>query len=172
MEVKHIDFKNDWFEANGKKYFIRNTMNIERYSHFEKIQNHFAFGLTFKQIHERLQNSINLANKGKGVEAWNVIFNLMEGVAYRLEDRVHPALMICSLFMVTDDEDLTQWDEQLAKSKTEDWKAEGIDIQDFFQFASNFVHDFLKVYAQISRNILMEEEKSGKRKPTDNAKSK
>lgn len=165
MEVKHIDLSKDSFTANGTEYFIRDTLTVERYTQFEKLQNHYAFGLQFKQIAERLERSIDLANKGKGIEAWNVIFNLKEGIAYRLEDREHPALLICSLFMVTDGEDLTKWDEQLAKRKIEDWKREGISINDFFQCASNFVSGFIKIYEEISRSIFQKEKAT--RKPSD-----
>ena len=153
MEIKRLDFSKDSFIANGKEYFIRNTMTVERFSQFEKLQNHYAFGLSFSQIHDKLKDAVDFANKGKGVEAWNVIFNLKEGIVYRIEDRMHPALLLCSLFMVTENEDITKWDEQLAKHKIEDWKKEGIDINDFFQFASNFVSGFIKIYDEISQSI-------------------
>lgn len=154
MEIKHIDLSKDSFTANGTEYLIRNTLTVERYKQFERMQNHYAFGLQFKQIYDRLEQSIDLANKGKGIEAWNVIFNLKEGIVYRIEDRQHPALLICSLFMVTRDEDITTWDEALAKRKIEDWTKEGIDINDFFQCASNFVNGFIQIYDEISQSIL------------------
>ena len=164
MEIKRLDFSKDSFTANGKEYFIRNTMTVERFSQFEKLQNHYAFGLSFSQIHDKLKDAVDFANKGKGVEAWNVIFNLKEGIVYRIEDRMHPALLLCSLFMVTENEDITKWDEQSAKVKIEDWKKEGIDINDFFQFASNFVSGFIKIYDEISRSISLNQTKE-KQKP-------
>ena len=153
METKRLDFSKDQFQANGKTYYIRDTMSIERFMQWEKLQNHYAFGLTFQQISDKLNDSINYANKGKGVEAWNVIFNLKEGIIYRLEDRIHPAMLLCSLFMVTEDEDITTWNEQLAKAKIEDWKQEGIAINDFFSFASNFTQGFIEIYNEISQSI-------------------
>ena len=170
MEIKHIDFSKDWFTANGIEYIIRNTMSIARFQEYEKLQNHFAFGLSFSQIVDRLNQSIEFANKGKGVEAWNVIFNLKEGIVYRVEDRLHPALLQCSIFIVTEDEDLTKWDEQLARKKIEDWKTEGIDMNDFFELASNFLHGFIKIYNEISQSISLESVR--RKEPTARKSSK
>lgn len=166
METKRLDYTKDSFTANGKTYFIRDTMTIERFMQWEKLQNHYAYGLTFQQIHDKVEQSIAFANKGKGVEAWNILFNLKEGIAYRLEDRIHPALMMCSLFMVTENEDLTKWDEVLAKTKVEDWKAEGIAMNDFFQFASNFTNGFIKIYNEIFQSISSMTKPNMSKKPT------
>lgn len=164
MELKHIDFDQPHFEANGTKYYIKNTLTVERFIEFEKLQNHFGFGLSFSQVVERLNKSIDFANKGKGVEAWNVIFNLRDGIAGRIEDRTHPALLICTLFIVTEKEDITTWNEKEQSSKLEDWRKEGIDIQDFFQLTSNFVKDFIKIYRETSQNISQIEREMMKRK--------
>jgi hypothetical protein len=37
--------------------------------------------------------------------------------------------------------------------KIEDWKAEGIDIQDFFTLALNSVNGFIDIYGQMSKRI-------------------
>lgn len=153
MELKKIDFTKDHFTANGREYLIRNTLTLERFIQYEKLQNHYAFGLSFSQIVGRLEQSINYANAGKGVEAWNVIFNLRDGIASRLEDRKHPALLLCSLFIITPDEDLTTWVEADQQRKFEDWNKEGIDIYDFFTLASNFTKDFTKIFSEISQSI-------------------
>lgn len=153
MQLRHIDFSKNSFEANGTTYYIREAMTLTRFIEYEKIQNHYAFGLNFAGIVGRLNKSIDLANAGKGVDAWNVIYNLKEGIASRLEDRLHPAFLLCSLFIVTDDEDLTVWTEEGQKKKIEDWTRAGIDANDFFQLASNFVGDFVKSYSEISQSI-------------------
>ena len=139
-------------------------MTLARFIEFEKLQNHFGFGLTFSGIVNKLNDAIDYANKGKGVEAWNCIFNLKEGIAYRLEDRTHPVLLLASLFIVTEDEDLTQWNEGEQKIKIENWNKEGYDVNDFFQLASNLVKDFLPIYGEISQSTSQKERP--KSKPT------
>jgi hypothetical protein len=153
MELKHIDLKSNILPANGVDYEIKYSLTVDRWKTYEKLQNHFAFGLAFDEIEKKLSNSIDFANQGKGIEAWNIIYNLREGIAYRLEDRQHPALLLCSLFITAPGEDLTQWNEADQNKKIADWNAEGYDINDFFQLASNLVKNFLPIYKEIFPNI-------------------
>jgi hypothetical protein len=158
-ELKHISLDAKSFKANGNEYFIKNTLNIKRFREWEKLENHFAFGKSFKEIYDDLKNCVEFANKGKTIEAWNIILNLMEGIGSKLEDKQHPALLACTLFMVTKDEDLTQWDESFAEQKISDWEKEGIAMADFFRFSANFATDFIPIYEEISQNTLMEKVK-------------
>lgn len=160
MELKRLPFDKGEFMANGVKYKIKHTLTLARFIEFEKLQNHFGFGLTFSGIVAKLDEAVDYANKGKGVQAWNCIFNLKEGIAYRIEDRTHPALLLSSLFIVTDDEDLTQWNEEEQRVKIENWNKEGYDVNDFFQLASNLVANFLPIYGEVSQSI------SDKARPT------
>jgi len=153
MELKHIDLSKNELPANGTDYLIKYSLTVERWKAFEKLQNHFAFGLAFDEIEKKISDSIAFANAGKGIEAWNIIYNLREGIAYRLEDREHPAMLMLSLFIVTKDEDLTTWNEEDQKKKIADWNAEGYDVNDFFVLASNLVKNFLPVYKEIFPNI-------------------
>jgi hypothetical protein len=165
MELKHIDISKGEFTANGVNYLIRYSLTVERWKIFEKLQNHFAFGLAFSEIVRRLDQAIDFANKGKGVEAWNVIYNLKEGIAYRLEDREHPTLLLLTLFIITENEDITTWSEEDAKIKVMNWNKEGYDVNDFFSFAANLVPNFLPVYGEIFQSISPMETKV-KSKPT------
>lgn len=171
MEIKHLDLSNDRFEANGTTYYIRNTLTIGRFPVFEKLQNHYAWGLEFEQLYNKVNQIKELFDKGKSVDAFYLLENTRLGIKDRVENRQHPALLICSLFMVTENEDITKWDEAIAKKKIEDWKIEGYAINDFFQFASNFVKGFIRIYNEISQDILKEEEK-GKSNSIDKKSSK
>jgi hypothetical protein len=153
MELKKLPFEKESFVAYGTTYMIKYSLTVARWQEFEKLQNHFGFGLTFTKIVGRLNDAITFANQGKGVEAWDVIFNIKEGIAYNLEGRTHPALLMLTLFIVTDKEDLTAWTEEGQKKKIEDWNKEGYDINDFFVLASNLVTGFLPIYEEISQSI-------------------
>jgi len=151
MELKKLPFDKSEFVANGKTYKIKNTLTIARHAEFEKLQNHFGFGLTFDGIVEKLNQAIDFANKGKGIEAWNVVLNLKEGIAYNMDSRAHPALLLCSLFIIEEGEDLTTWNEKEQRAKIDDWNKEGYDVNDFFVLASNLVQNFIPIYGEISQ---------------------
>ena len=142
-ELKKIDFEKPSFEANGKTYFVKQSLSVERYRWFEKYQIDFGFGRTYKSIADSLKKAVELGNKGKGIEAWNIVLNLIRAVGEGLDKRASNAMMLCALFIVTEDEDLTKWDEQEQQVKIDDWNTEGYDVNSFFQLASNLVTGFI-----------------------------
>ena len=152
MELKKLNFEETEFEAKGVRYFVKTTLSVERYRIFEKLQVEFGFGRTFEDMFRQLDNSVNLANKGKGLEAWNIVFNLKEGVGKELEKQAHPAMNICSLFIVEENEDLTTWDEQKAAMKIKNWNDEGYDVNSFFQLAANLVTGYIGILEGIFQN--------------------
>lgn len=144
MELKTLDFNATEFEANGKRYFVKQSLSVERFRWFEKYQVDFGFGRSYKSIADSLKKSVELGNKGKGIEAWNIILNLVMAIGEGLEKRTNNAMMLCALFIVTEDEDLTKWDEQQQLEKIKDWNTEGYDVNSFFQLAANLVTGFIE----------------------------
>lgn len=143
-DLKQIDFTKGEFTASGKKYFVKQSLSVERFRWFEKYQVDFGFGRTYKSIADALRKAIELGNKGKGIEAWNIVLNLVLTISEGLEKRTNNAMMICALFIVTADEDLTKWDEQEQLEKIKDWNDEGYDVNSFFQLAANLVTGFIE----------------------------
>jgi len=152
-ELKHLDLSKDEFEANGVKYYIKNSLTITRFIEYEKLQSDVGFGKSFQGIYNDLDTAIGLANKGKGVEAWNVLFNLKDGIAQKLENRMHPSLLLCSLFIISEGEDITIYDEKVMNKKIDDWVKEGFDVADFFQLAGNLVTGYIDVLSEVSQDI-------------------
>jgi hypothetical protein len=166
MELKKLPFDKGEFTANGVLYRIKNTLTLARFVEFEKLQNHFGFGLSFKALYDKLEAIRVLFDSGKSVEAFANYWNLKEGIAYRLEDRTHPLLLLCSLFIITEDEDLTAWNELDQKVKIDNWNREGYDVNDFFQLGSNLVAGFLPIYGEISQSS----SQTGQKRPKDTVK--
>lgn len=148
-DLKKLDFEATEFMANGKRYFIKQSLSVERFRWFEKYQVDFGFGRTYKSIADALKKAIEFGNKGKGIEAWNIVLNLVLAIGDGLEKRTNNAMMICALFIVTDDEDLTKWDEQQQLEKINDWNTEGYDVNSFFQLAANLVTGFIEDLEEI-----------------------
>jgi len=147
--LKQIDFEKSEFQANGKTYFVKQSLSVERYRWFEKYQVDFGFGRTYQSISDALKKAVELGNKGKGIEAWNIVLNLIRAVGEGLDKRTNNAMMLCALFIVTEDEDLTKWDEQDQAKKIEDWNIEGYDVNSFFQLAANLVKGFIEDLEEI-----------------------
>ena len=143
MGLKQIDLNATQFQANGKTYVVKDSLSVERYRWFEKYQIDFGFGRSYKSIADALKKSIDLANKGKGIEAWNLVLNLAKAIGEGLEKRTNNAMMLCALFIVGEDEDLTKWDEQEQLKKIDDWNSEGYDVNSFFRLAANLVTGFI-----------------------------
>jgi hypothetical protein len=164
-ESKRIDFTKTSFEANGIKYLWNGRLSLERWQEFEKLQPRLGFGKDFESILKNINLSIDMANKGKGIEAWNIIINIKSGISDKLENRLDTALHIAALFINREDEDLTKVDSALFDLKIKDWTEEGFDAMDFFSLAANLVSGFVEALQQTSLNTLQKEMKESK--PSD-----
>jgi len=153
MELKTLDPEKSQFTANGTEYYIKTSLSVERFKYYEKYQINFGMGRTFDSIATLLSKAVDLANKGKGLEAWNIIVNLRDSIGKDLDKRSHAAFYLCSLFICTEDEDITTWDDAMAEKKIADWNAEGIDSNSFFLLAVNLVNGFMKNFEEISQDI-------------------
>jgi hypothetical protein len=169
MELKQIDFSTSHFEAKGVTYHVKPSLSVERYRWFEKLQLDFGFGHTFKELYDMLQKAVDLANKGKGLESWNIVFNIKESVGKNLDNRAHTSMYICSLFIVTEEEDLTKWDEQEADQKIKNWNDEGYDVNCFFRLAANLVNGYITALDEIFQPI---SELAAKMEPLNDLKPK
>jgi hypothetical protein len=153
MDLKELDIEKTQFDANGVTYYVKPSLSIERFKWYEKYQINFGYGRSFEEIHNALKKSIDLANKGKGVEAWNIIYNLYESAGKELDKRAHQAFYLCALFICTENEDLTKWDETIAEEKIKNWNAEGISSNSFFRVAANLVIGFIDALEPTSQDI-------------------
>ena len=139
------------FEAGGKKYHISKNISIERWRHFEDLQALIGFGRSFEDLFQSFKQIwAALDNKGgpQVATASIICHNAMTGIKTKLENRHHPALMICTLFCNYEGEDEKIYDEEIMKSKIDDWQKEGYDINDFFQLAWNLVPSFIETYSE------------------------
>ena len=153
-ESKRIDFTKQSFEANGMKYTWNGRLSLDRWQEFERLQPRLGFGKSFEDILKNLKLAVDMGNKGKGIEAWNVIFNIISGVSDKLENRLDTALHIAALFINRIDEDVTKVDISLFNEKIKDWTEEGFDAMDFFSLAANLVTGFVEALQATSLNTL------------------
>ena len=150
-EVKHLDQTKSYFEANGVKYHITKNLCIERWRHFEDLQALVGFGRSFEDLFTAFKDIWSaLDEKGgaKVASASIICHNAMTGIKTKLEQRHHPALMICALFINGEGEDEKVYDDEVMANKVKNWQTEGYDINDFFQLAWSLVPSFIETYSE------------------------
>jgi hypothetical protein len=150
--LKRIDMDAGKFTANGKEYFIEGSMTIERYAQFQIYEKELAYGFSTKGIYEELKQILKLMDKLMFTDCAVKLNNLTRGVA-KIEEREPVVLKICALYCNTQDEDRTIINEDMISKKIQDWKAEGIDIRDFFALAFNSVNGLLEIYRSVTQSI-------------------
>lgn len=155
-ELKRIDFEKGEFTANGTIYRIEGALTIERYAELQILEKEMGYGLTFKGMYEKLQSVYNQVNKMKFADAAVNLNDLIRGIS-KIQEREPTVLKICALFINAEDEDRTQYSQDMVNKKIADWKAEGIDMRDFFTVASNSVSGFLEIYRKVTQTISIQE---------------
>ena len=151
-QPKRIDMTKPSFFANGKEYFVTSQLSVSRFCEFQIIEKEVAFSMNFDKVFQEINEITELMNQTKFVDCAIRLDNLRRGVA-RLQDKEPAALKMCSLFINTKDEDPAIWNGDLMTQKIEDWKAEGIAMQDFFTLALNSVTGFIDIYGKMSAGL-------------------
>jgi len=131
------------FIANGKKFKVHESLTLGRFEEFERLQIYVAYGMTYQNLFGNLNDAWNALNETKPADAAAILYNIMNGTKNQIEKRENEILMICTLFICYEGEDLTTYDEVLALDKIDDWKKEGIDYTSFFDLAFGLVSSFI-----------------------------
>jgi len=152
LEVKKIDLSKPYFEANGKKYRVSKSLCVERWRHFEDLQALVGFGRSHDEIFKMVKKAYEALQHPKIADASVTLHNILIGMKEKLDQRHHPALLICALFINADDEDQKVYNEETMNRKIEDWQKEGYDVNDFFQLAWNLVPSFIENYRDVLQN--------------------
>lgn len=155
-QPKRIDMDKGSFVANGVEYFVQTQLTINRFCEFQILEKELAFSMTFEKVFQEINEACELFDEsrtfGDLANAKIKLDNLRRGIA-KLEEKEPTALKICTLFINTAEEDVSVWNNDTMTKKINDWKAEGIAIQDFFSFALNSVNGFINIYNQMSDRI-------------------
>lgn len=150
--LKRIDLESGKFTANGTNYTVEAGLSIERYCEFQILEKELAFGMTFKGIFDKLMEIKNLLDKVKFVAAITILVDLIRGVS-QVGEREPVVLKMAALFINYEGENRAVWNTDLMNKKIADWKAEGLDMQDFFTVAFGSVNGFYAIYQNVTRNI-------------------
>jgi len=150
--LKRIDLETGVFEANGTRYFIEGGLTIERYAEAQILEKEMGYGITFKAFFEKLQTAYTLLNKQKPMDAGVLLNDLIRGMG-KLHEREPLVLKICALYINSEDEDRSAFTQDMITKKIADWKAEKMDIRDFFHVASSSINGYIEIYQTVTRII-------------------
>lgn len=166
--LKRIDFSKSVIPANGKEYKILKELPIARFKELDKMEVEFFYGFDMQGMFDKLKATFEDLNRSRIGDASVKVHNLMKGIADRIDKREHIVLRICSLFLITDNEDVTVWSEELASQKADDWAKEGYTMTDFFSLVASFLPGYLKSYEEVTSDTFPPATK----KPEKNLKRK
>lgn len=147
IEPKSIEFKDRFFKANGKKYFVAEKISIARWAEYEKLMPRLTYGIDFEAMNKAHAKAYQAVNDKRFADAAVILHNLMNGIKdANDESRVHPGLLMAALLINGEGEDVGVYDLQTQLNKIEDWKAEGLDVLSFFAFALKSISGFRETY--------------------------
>lgn len=141
------------FIANGKRFYVNPVLSISRYEEYEKLQPRLAYDIDFETLFRLQKQQYQLLNDRKFADAAVISHNLMNSIKDLMDNkREHPALMMCALAIVGENEDPGTYDEKTQIEKINDWRAEGFAIEDFFLFAASIMKGLPQAYSESIMN--------------------
>ena len=138
------------FTANGQKYIIRSQdegIGAIRYSMLMKSSSTIVFAQdvgTQVRNWQQLDKLLSEFARGK-IEISHVgafIHNVLDGISTSSKQRYVFSFWVCTLFIVREDEDMTKWVEAEQAEKIDDWNAEGIHENEFFELVKKKLVEF------------------------------
>ena len=153
MTLRDIDITKKYFECDGRKFYIKDTLSFNRYHELQKLILEFGYSASFVDIFKNLRKAWDNLNSLKLGEAAIEIHNIMYGIK-ELEEKHDPALRICALFIDEEGEDPTVYDEGKMSEKIDCWGKE-LSVTPFFQLAANAVPHWTQAYKVVSRDGLV-----------------
>lgn len=132
--LKKIDITTKSFIANGTRYYIEDTRSIERWVFEQQLTIEAGFGMEFDELLSEAKKAYNLLNASKPMDCGVTLYNMCNGIT-KVFEREPTILKFCALFINTAEEDRRTIDSDMISRKIEDWKAEGLAIEGFFEFS-------------------------------------
>lgn len=149
-ELKHIDLNTGKFEANGKNYTVLSTVPLSRYKQYKKLQIELTYGMDIETLMKNCLKGYNYCDQTnpKPTSAGIVFHNIMNGLKGLEDDsREDAAILICTLIIAEEGEDLGVYDPDLAKQKIHNWQKAGYSGDEFFQLALLSLTSFKRTFA-------------------------
>lgn len=162
-----IDQSTKSFTANGTRYYIEDTRSIDRWVFEQQLTIEAGFGVEFDEMLRAWKDVYAMLNKQNFADSAVTAYNMINGIT-KLFQREPTILKFCALFINTAEEDRRTIDADMISRKIEDWKAEGLAIEGFFEFSLLRVRGLGESYMSAIRSVstLMDNtDNSGEKNP-------
>ena len=132
-----------------------------RWTQFDKLKIALGVGQTFEHFITALkQIELELAGEKPLAEvrlnSLLLVNSLRRAIVEKSRARYSTAFYVCTLFILRDNEPVTQWSVESAEEMIEDWANAGINEDDLFFFALNMVSGFKKAFQNTKDELAAE----------------
>ena len=142
--------------ANGNNYIVlneRQSFTVDRFRTHLMLEQMFAHAKSIEHMVNDAKTSRKLVNDvWRGDANFTTLATHIESIAKNyFEDnlyRDHISLYLCSLFIVREGADLTNWNIEEASEWIKDWVTEGLYAPDFFTLAIMFSTSYMKILTE------------------------
>ena len=162
-----IDFeKGYFFGKSGRKYVFLDSLPIDYFIQYQMLIPEVTYGVEFVTLAKTLKGAYEALTSGNEILkahriASDLLFNQMAAIKSFTDTSRHQAILrMAALWIVTEDEDLTQYDQRVADQKIEDWKATGLAMTDFFLLCGQKIDYFKEIYLEFHQRSEDLEKKS------------
>lgn len=152
-KIRHINFEEGKFEANGTTYYLETKLTVSRFCEFIILEKELATGMSLKELYDGVIGFRKLLNDVRFVDCATFCDKIIMNCV-NLKMKEPPVMKICALFINTENEDRSTWNNDVVVKKMADWKASDIDVHDFFVIALTLVPTFIGLYNKLTQNIL------------------
>lgn len=150
-QLRSIDWNQQSFTANGKKYLLEKHLSIQRAVYAEAARIEMESGLRLGKYTEDWQKIWDLLNdkdRSHFADISVIVHDHLRSFNNFLQD-VHPVLKVAACFINEENEDRRSINDDLVNKKVEDWMEEGITMSSFFLL----VLSFLRIEAEGLKSI-------------------
>jgi hypothetical protein len=158
MLRKDLKITDRKFEANGRTYLVSNvaeSLTVGRHMEYEKMRFQYSY-LGSTEENEAILKEVSqiLNDVARGVGKRNILHaaTLLQSQLERVnksrtegysDSRIQYYLMLCTLFINLEGEDVTKWSMDNATDKINDWIVEGYAFSGFFLLVNDFLKDLM-----------------------------
>lgn len=161
MLRKDLTITDRKFTANSTEYFVTTvpeSLTVGRHMEYEKMRFQYSVlgsveenEAVLKEVQQIINESLRGVGKRNVIHATTLLQSQLERINKSKTDgfsdsRIKYYLMLCTLFINVEGEDITTWSETLAEQKVNDWIAEGYSFAGFFLLVNDFLNDLMKEY--------------------------
>lgn len=141
QQLKEINWNEQSFEANGKKYLLEKNLSIQRAVFAESAKIELESGLRlgkYTEDWEKIWNMLNSPDKSHFADIAIIVHDHLRSFNNFLQD-VPAILKLCACFINSEDEDRRYINQDIVNAKIEDWTKEGLSMKSFFLLGLSFL---------------------------------